>query len=184
MRISTMFRAASVAVALAFLLALAPAVKAQTVTAQPQFVAPNALLDVGNGPTEFRMLTGSMAIATSQGSGVGSTIGSATRLNLTATPTTVPCVGCAISGGTITFGTTVTSYDGGLIVGMSSPLNVASSTTVSWGAACPASRPTAAVALVQANVGADLPFYTQARICAYGVSGPGGQFVTFPIGAH
>jgi len=182
MRISTMFRAAAVVLAL---LAAPYAGKAQTVTQVPQFVAPNALLDVGNGPTEFRMLSGSMAIATSQSSGVGQTPGgvSSTTLTLTATPTTVPCVGCIVSGSGITSATTVASYSG-VTIGLSAAMTVATATSVSWGAACPASRPTAAVAQVQAGVGADLPFYTQARICAYGISGPGGQFVTFAIGAH
>lgn len=156
---------------------------AQTVTQLPQFVAPAALLDIGNGPTEIRMLTGSMAISTSQSSGPASTSGSSTTLTLQSTPTTVPCVGCIISGLGITSATTVASYSG-VTIGLSAAMTVASPTTVSWGAACPGAPPTAPVALVQASVGADLPFYTQARICTYGVRGPGGQFVNFAIGAH
>lgn len=159
-----------------------PAV-AQTVTQQPSFVAPRTVFDAGNGPTEFRMLTGSMAVFTSQGSGLGSTSGSATPLTLAATPLTPPCVGCQISGTGITSGTTVVAYSG-VSITLSASMNVASPTTLSWGAACPAAPPTAAVALVQAAVGADLPFYTQSRVCTYGVSGPGGQFLQFAIGAH
>ena len=179
--LATMFRAASVALAL---LALPQIANAQTVTQQPSFVAPRTVLDVGNGAVEFKMLTGSMAIFTSQGSGVGSTIGSSTSLTLTAVPATAPCVGCIISGTGITSATTVASYNGVTTIGLSAAMNVASSITVSWGAACPTTQPTQPVALVQAGVGGDIPFYTQARVCAYGGTGPGGQFVTFPIGAH
>lgn len=180
MKISTMFRAVSVAA----LVALSFAAQAQTVTQQPQFVAPRAILDLGNGPIELRMITGSMAVFTSQSSGVGSTSGSATLLTLTATPLTVPCVGCILSGTGITSGTTVASFNGGLQVGMSAAMTVAGGTAVAWGSACPAAPPTAAVAFIQAAVGADLPFYTQARVCTYGGTGPGGQFTTFAIGAH
>lgn len=181
-----MFRAASFALALLALpfAALSPAAKAQTVTQQPSFVAPRTVLDVGNGPVEFRMLTGNMAIFTSQGSGVGSTSGSSTNLTLTAVPATAPCVGCVISGTGITSGTTVASYNGVTTLGLSTSMNVSAGTAVAWGGACPVTAPTQPVALVQASVGADLPFYTQARICAYGANGPGGQFVSFPIGAH
>lgn len=156
---------------------------AQTVVQQPSFVAPSASYDAGNGPTEFRMLTGSMAVATSQGTGTGGTSGSATALVLNATPSTAPCVGCIISGTGITSGTTVTAYSGTSVT-LSAVMTVATPTTLSWGAACPGSPPTAPVALVQAGVGADLPFYTQARVCTYGVRGPGGQFLQFAIGAH
>lgn len=185
MRISALFRAASVALALLALPFAAPIAKAQTVTQLPQFVAPHAVFDLGNGPTEVRMLTGNMAVATSQNSSVGQTAGgtSSTTLTLTATPTTVPCVGCIISGTAITSGTTVSSYSG-VTIGLSAAMSVATGTTVSYGAACPANQPTIPVALVQAAVGADLPFYTQARVCGYGANGPGGQFVQFAIGAH
>lgn len=176
-----MFRAASVALAL---LALPIGAKAQTVTQQPQFAAPRTVLDVGNGPTEFRMITGSMAVFTSSGSGTGSTSGSSTNLTLTAVPSTPPFVGAIISGTGITSGTTVASYNGVTTLGLSAAMTVASGTAVSWGAACPAAPPSNALALIQASVGADLPFYTQARVCAYGGTGPGGQFTTFPVGAH
>lgn len=171
---------------LALLSVLVPfsAVHAQTVTQQPQHVSAGAMADIGNGPVEFRMLGGNMGIATSQSSGTGSTVGgAATLLSLTATPTTVPCVGCIISGTGITSGTTVAAYNSGTGITLSAIMTV-TSTTVSWGAACPASPPTAPLALVQASVGQDLPFYTQARVCAYGINGPGGTFTTFAIGAH
>lgn len=186
MRITTMFRTASVALALLALPFAALTSKAQTVTQQPQFAAPRTVLDVGNGPTEFKMITGSMAVFTSQGSGVGQTPGatSSTAINLTAVPTTVPLVGAIISGAGITSATTVASYNGVTQIGLSAAMTVATGITVSWGAACPTTAPTAAVAFIQASVGADLPFYTQARVCAYGGTGPGGQFTTFPIGAH
>ena len=176
------FRSMFGAVLIAALAFAAPAA-AQTVVQQPAFVAPSTLYDAGNGPTEFRMLTGSMAIFTSQGSGVGSTSGSSTSLTLTTTPLTVPCVGCIISGTGITSGTTVAAYSGTNIT-LSTPMTVASSTALAWGAACPSAPGAAPVALVQTNVGIDLPFYTQSRICTYGVNGPGGQFLTFPIAAH
>lgn len=170
---------AVMAVALAYVVPLA----AQTVVQQPQFVAPRTVLDIGNGPLEFRILTGNGAIFTSQGSGVGSTSGSSTSLTLTAVPTTAPLVGGVISGTGITAGTTVAAYSVTSIT-LSAAMTVASGTAVSWGAACPAAPPAAPVALVQAAVGADLPFYTYSRICMYGATGPGAQFLSFPIGAH
>lgn len=177
------FRTYVLAGLLALALLAAPKVEAQTVTQQPQFTAARTVTDLGNGPLELRMLGGSMGIFTSSSSGVGSTSGSSTTLTLTATPTTAPCVGCIISGTGITSGTTVASTTGPTIV-MSAAMTVASSTAVAWGAACPSAPPTSALALVQAAVGADLPFYTQARICTYGGTGPGGTYLTFAIGAH
>ena len=176
------FRSMFGAVLIAALASAAPAA-AQVVTSLPKFAAPGTVFDAGNGPNEFRMLSGSMAIFTSQGSGVGSTSGSSTSLTLTTTPLTVPCVGCIISGTGITSGTTVAAYSGTNIT-LSTPMTVASSTALAWGAACPSAPGSAPVALVQTNVGIDLPFYTQSRICAYGVNGPGGQFLQFAIGAH
>lgn len=174
-------------VAFAALLFMLPpdSVVAQTVTQQPQFAIPGAVLDLGNGPTEIKMLTGSMGVFTSQSSGVGSTSGSATLLTLTATPLTPPCVGCAITGSGITAGDTVTAYNGGLQVTLSTARTVPASTALAWGAACPAAPArNVAQALVQAGVLGDTPFYTYARVCAAGQTGPGGQFVTFAIGAH
>ena len=165
-------------------LVLAPLAWAQTVVQQPAFVAPRTVVDAGNGPTEFKFVLGNGAVFTSQGSGVGSTSGSSTSLTLTATPTTPPCVGCVISGTGITAGTTVASFNGTTTIGLSAAMTVAASTAVAWGAACPSSPPSAPVALVQAGVGGDLPFYTYARICLYGATGPGMQYMQFPIGAH
>lgn len=162
-------------------------VKAQVVTQLPQFTAARIVTDLGNGPTEIRMLGGSLGFFTSQGSGLGSTSGSSTTLTLTATPATVPCTGCVISGTGITSGTTVSAFSAvgaTVTVTLSAAMTVAASTSVAWGAACPASPPTSPLALVQAGVGADLPFYTQARVCAYGGTGPGGTYLPFAIGAH
>ena len=180
----TKFRAALLAasIALAPMLALLPA-GAQTVVQVPQNTTAQTVTDLGNGPTEIRMLQGNMGVFTSQSSGTGSTSGSSTTLTLTATPTTVPCVGCIISGTGITSGTTVVSSSGVSVV-LSAAMTVASSTKVAWGAACPAAPPTAALALIQAAVGSDLPMYTQARICAYGGNGPGALYTQFAIGAH
>jgi hypothetical protein len=173
------------------LFALAAPSYAQTVTQQPQFAAPRSVLDLGNGPLEIRMVTGSAGLFTSQGSGVGSTSGSSTTLTLTATPATPPCVGCQISGTGITAGTTVAAFNGTTTITLSAAMTVAASTALAWGAACPAVSPQSGVppqpytvAMVQAAVGADLPLYTGARICLAGMTGPGGQFVSFAIGAH
>lgn len=174
----------SVAVLVAALAYVAP-LRAQTVTQQPQFAAPATVFDAGNGPLEFRILTGSTAIFTSQGSGVGSTPGSSTTLTLTATAAAnPPCVGCSISGTGITAGTTVTAFNGTTGITLSAAMTVAASTPLAWGKACPSPPPTAPAAFVQAAVGGDIPFYTYARICMYGANGPGAQFLSYPIGAH
>ncbi len=171
------------------LLALAAAFSepalSQTVVQVPTVVNTRAIVDLGNGPTEIKTLQGSMGLFTSQGSGTGQTAngGSSTAVVLTATPTTVPCTGCIISGTAITSGTTVTAYSGTSIT-LSAAMSVATSTTLSWGAACPSAPPTNPLALVQAGVGADLPMYTQARVCAYGGTGPGALLSQFAIGAH
>jgi hypothetical protein len=181
MKIATKFRVALIAASLAILPYTA---KAQSVVAVPTNINAHTVADLGNGPTEIRMLQGNMGVFTFQGSGIGSTSGSSTTLTLTATPTTVPCVGCIISGAGITSGTTIASYGGGLTAVLSAAMTVASSTPVAWGAACPSAPPSVALALIQAAVGADLPMYTQARVCAYGGNGPGGLFAQFAIGAH
>ena len=174
------FRAALLVAAFA----LAPlSALAQTVVAVPTVVSPRTVVDLGNGPTEVKVAQGNLGLFTSSGSGTGSTSGSATPLTLTATPLTVPCVGCIISGTGITSGTTVISYSYPTI-GLSAAMTVASGTAVAWGAACPAAPPTNPLLLVQAGVGGDFPFYTQARACAYGGNGPGGLLIQFAIGAH
>lgn len=177
------------ALALVAALAMFPALaSAQTVTAQPQFVAPRTVLDLGNGPVEMRVLTGNAGIFTAQGSGVGS--GTTTAVTLTATPAIAPCVGCILSGVGVTSGTLITAYNGTTGITTNTSQTIGASTALSWGAACPVSTQTAptsvtaAMALVQAGIGGDIPFYTQARVCAYGATGPGAQFLTFAIGAH
>lgn len=160
---------------------------AQTVQQLPQFVAPQTIFDNGNGPIEFRMLTGSMALFTSQASGTGGTSGSSTSLTLNSSQAAnPPCVGCGISGTGITAGTTITAFNGTTGITLSAVATVATPTTLSWGKACPVAppAPTNPSTFIQAGVGADVPFYTYARVCSYGASGPGGQFLSFPIGAH
>jgi hypothetical protein len=175
---------------LAALLALAlpeiPNAPAQTVTQQPQFIAPNTIKDLGNGPIELRTVLGNAWAFTSSGSGVGSTSGSATLLTLTATPTTVPLVGGIISGAGITSGTTVSAYSG-VSVTLSAAMTVAASTPVAWGAACPAfsgGLPAPNLPLQAGTAPTDLPLYTQARICGYSANGPGATVLPFAIGAH
>ena len=172
------------AVLLAALAAMLPSDGAlsQVVTAQPTYVNPGAVTDLGNGPAELRVAQGNALLSTSQGSGVGSTSGSSTSLALTAVPATPPCVGCIISGAGITSGTTVTAYNGVTSITMSAAMTVASSTPVAWGAACPTNPQ--AVLPVQASVGGDFPFFTQARLCAYSPNGPGAALLQFSIGAH
>lgn len=180
----SMLRAGVVALlALAFALPAA----AQTVTRLPIYTGnnPNEVVDLGNGPTEIRVLGGNAQIWTMQGSGTGQTAGggSSTAVILTATPTTVPCVGCVISGTAVTTGTTVSAYSGTSIT-LSAAMSVATSTTLSWGAACPSTVPAAPVMLVQGAVGADLPLYTESRICTSGQNGAGATLLLYPIGAH
>jgi hypothetical protein len=175
------FRAALAASALLMPL---PAL-AQTVVQVPLAVNSHAILDLGNGPTEIRTVQGNLGLFTSQGSGVGSTSGSSTTLTLTASAAAdPPCVGCIISGTGITSGTTVAAFNGTTGITLSAAMTVAASTPLAWGAACPSPPPTSPLALVQAQVGSDFPFYTQARVCAYGGNGPGAMIAQFPIGAH
>lgn len=164
---------------------------AQVVSQQPLFVAPRTVLDLGNGPLEIKALTGSGGIFTSQGSGVGS--GTTTSITLTATPAVPPCIGCAISGGTLVASSIVTAYNGTTGITTNTSQTVAASTPLSWGAACPVStqttpvQPPASSLMAFLQVGqppGDIPLYTLSRICAYGATGPGMQFVTFAIGAH
>lgn len=174
----------SLAVALALL--LPAAAMAQTVTQLPVYTQnnPGSVVDLGNGPIEIKLLSGNAQLWTSQSSGVGNTTGSSTTLVLTAVPATAPCVGCILSGTGITSGTTVTAFNGVTNVTISAAMTVASSTTISWGAACPASVPTSGVALVQAGVGGDIPLYTQSRICTAGQYAAGATLLPFAIGAH
>jgi hypothetical protein len=158
---------------------------AQTVTQQPTPIINNgSYTDFGNGPLELKLMQGQAQLLTSLGSGTGSTSGSSTTLTLTATPTTAPCVGCEISGAGITSGTTVAAFNGTTTITLSAAMTVAASTPLSWGAACPASPFGTGTTLIQAAVGGDFPFYTQARVCGYSANGAGGAALTFPIGAH
>jgi len=142
--------------------------------------------DLGNGPIEIRILQGNLLLFTSQGAGVGSTSGSSTALTLTAVPTIAPCVGCIISGTGITSGTTVSAYNGVTSITLSAAMTVAASTPVAWGAACPSS--TAGQRVIPLQPGqpsaADIPLYTQARICAGAQNTPGATVIPFAIGAH
>lgn len=158
---------------------------AQTVVQVPVNVNTRTVADLGNGPTEVRMIQGNMGLFTAQGSGIGSTSGSSTTLTLTATAAAnPPCVGCVISGAGITSGTTVSAFNGTTGITLSAAMTVASATPVAWGQACPSAPPSAPFALIQAAVGGDFPMYTQARVCAYGGNGPGGLYTQYPIGAH
>lgn len=143
-----------------------------------------SVTDLGNGPMELRVLQGSSLLTTSQGTGIATTTSSATGLTLLATPVTVPCVGCIISGSGITSGTTVSAFaSGSNLLTLSAAMTVATGTTLAWGAACPTSI-TSGVVPLQAAVGPDLPLYTQARICSQSPNGPGSTLLPFAIGAH
>lgn len=185
MRLLNTFRAAFAALALLGL-AVLPAAP-QTVTPAPTYVdnSQNVVTDLGNGPTEIKMVTGSAQLFTRQGSGVGSTSGSSTNLTLTAVPTVTPCVGCNISGTGVTSGTTVTAFNGTTSITLSTTLTIASGTALAWGSACPTTMAGVTnLLLAQAGVGGDLPFYTQARVCAAGQFAAGASLLQFPIGAH
>jgi hypothetical protein len=174
---------------------------AQTVTKIPVFVANQQWNDLGNGPLDMQGVEGAGALYSSLGSGVGSTSGSSTTLTLTGTPAIAPCVGCIISGAGITSGTTVSAFNGTTTITLSAAMTVASSTPLAWGAACPAAT-AANVPGVNPNTVASLsppvlvraagnqgglltlPFYTQARICAYGGQQAGFTLLYFAIGAH
>ena len=180
MKFVAKFRAALAALVL---LTPLPAL-AQTVVQVPSAVTAHNVFDLGNGPTELRVLQGNMGVFTAQSTGTsGNATSSSTALTTTATPATPPCVGCIISGTGITSGTTVSATSGTSIT-LSAAASVATATTLSWGAACPGAPPSAPLALIQAAVGSDLPMYTQARVCAYGGNGPGALYAQFAIGAH
>lgn len=186
-----------VLLALATLFAvLAPGLaSAQTVTQMPAFVAPRAVLDLGNGPLEIMPLTGSAGIFTSSSTSV-STAGTSGSPNLTVALnlSPAPLVGGAVSGTGVAAGSTVVSYTAGTgVIVLSANLAANASGTYAFGTACPVStqaapvQPPVAMAFVQAgtsDVLQGIPFYTTARLCAYGATGPGMQFVSFPQGAH
>lgn len=159
---------------------------AQTVVRLPSYIDTGpTITDLGNGPIELRVLTGNASIFTSSSSGTGSTSGSSTSLTLTSTPSSVPCVGCGISGTGITAGTTVASFNGTTTIGLSAAMTVASGTAVAWGVACPSTVGSNRVMQVQAgNASSDLPLYTYARICGSAQFAPGAVVLPFAIGAH
>jgi len=174
---------------LLFALALATVVPeaalAQVVTVLPVAVSPaNTVKDLGNGPLELRVIQGNLALFTSSATGVGSTSGSSTTLTLTASAAAnPPCVGCIISGAGITSGTTVAAFNGTTTITLSAAMTVAASTPLAWGMACPSSI-SGVSAFIQASIGGDWPFYTQARVCAGAGNGPGAVVLPFAIGAH
>lgn len=176
---------AAVVVAMAALCAPIAA-QAQVVQQLPQYIDNSAVLDLGNGPLEIKVMSGNAALFTSQSSGVASTSGSSTTLTLVSTPTTAnaPCIGCVISSTAITAGTTVVAYDGGLKITLSAAMTVGAGTAVAWGVACPASLGAIRAMLVQSGVGGDIPMYTYARICGAAPNAPGATLLSFPIGAH
>ena len=166
---------------------------AQTVTQQPTFLSPNVSTDLGNGPLELKLVQGNALLTTSQGAGtaVGAAAAS-TGITLTAVPSTPPCVGCQVSQAfgngvaspvTIPAGTVVSAFNGTTLITMSTSVTVATGAQLAWGAACPSSV-SGPVLPLQASVGGDFPFYTAARVCAYGSNTPGAQVLAFPIGAH
>lgn len=184
---------AGLAIALALLLPASQA-GAQTVTPLPVYTdnQPGNVRDLGNGPLELRVLGGNGQIFVMSSSGVGGTSalalypsGAATTLILLATPLSPPCVGCILSGTGIPSGATVLAYDGGTRITVAGGVILAATPqTISWGAACPASVGSNPVMLVQSGVGADLPLYTQARVCASGQNAAGATLLPFAIGAH
>lgn len=169
------------------LLALIPSegALAQSVTQLPVYIQNNngQVYDFGNGPLELRVVLGSAQIFTSSGSGLGATAAT-TAVTLAATPATPPCVGCGISGGGIPAGDTVAAYNGttGITLAVAATTTVASQ-TISWGAACPASRGASPVMGIQVG-GGDLPLFTSARICGTAQFAAGAQVLPFAIGAH
>lgn len=186
-------RAAVFAVAALAAAFLPGKVDAQVVVQQPQFAAPRAVLDLGNGPTEIKMVTGSAGVFTSSGSGLGS--GTTTSITLTATPTVnPPCVGCQITGAGITGTTLITAYNGTTGITVNTSQTIGASTPLAWGAACPpvnaqSGNPPQGYPMVLMQAGnasftGDLPLFTAARICVAGLTGPGGQLVNFAIGTH
>jgi hypothetical protein len=176
--------------ALLALAAMPGVVSAQVVTKLPVVLQNNIgqVADLGNGPLEIRVLQGAAQLFTSQGSGVGS-VAAGTALVLTATPATPPIVGGFITCNTptsctIPANTTVTAYNGTTGVTLSASSTV-TAVQVNWGAACPTTEGGfAPVMNVQANVGADVPLFTQARICGASQYAAGASILPFAIGAH
>jgi hypothetical protein len=193
---SLTLRAAFFALAVAVASMLPGGVEAQTVTAQPNFVAPRSVVDLGNGPMEILPLSGNGAVFTQFGTAVG-TAPTSTALTLTTSQAAnPPCVGCFVTcpspvNCTIPASTTVAAFNGTTLITLSAAATITAA-SVNFGQLCPIStqaapvQPTTPMGFVQTGVtpAAGLPMYTQGRVCAYGGTGPGMQFVNFPIGAH
>jgi hypothetical protein len=135
--LTKILRTAAAFVAALTIAALLPeASLAQVVTQQPQFAAPRAVLDLGNGPTEIMPLLGNGFVFTSSGSGLGS--GTTTAITLTATPTVnPPCVGCQITGSGITGTTLITAYNGTTGITVNTSQTISASTPACVGRGVP-----------------------------------------------
>lgn len=189
MKFTNRVRAAARALPVLLLALLSPvAAFAQVVTVLPAYLDNSGVVyDFGNGPLEIRMIGGAAGIFTSSGTGIGSTSGSSTTLTLTATAAAnPPCVGCIISGTGITSGTTVAAFNGTTTITLSAAMTVAASTALAWGVACPASGAGQKQMLLQAGQppSADIPLYTQARVCGVSLYNAGATVIPFAIGAH
>lgn len=180
-------RAAVLAIAAASVLMLpSEGALAQTVTAQPQFANPGAVLDLGPGPMEIRAMSGNGQLFTGLGSGAGGNNSvSGTGITLTGTPDIPPRVGSVIQGAGITGGTTVAAYNGTTGVTLSAAMSVANGTALTWGAACSSMPSTTPKLHIQpGQTGGDIPLYTVAEVCLSATNSPGLQFLQFAIGAH
>lgn len=179
---------ATLAVAALCAASLLGGANAQVVTRLPAYVDSNVatVYDFGNGPQEFRVLQGSLQMGTSTGSGITSLASTGTTITLTAVPTTAPCVGCVVSGTGIPAASAVTvvTYAGATTMVLSNAVTVATTVTLTWGAACPTTPGTNPVAQLQASANVDTPWYTTARICGWGQYGVGATVLPFLIGAH
>lgn len=180
------FRAAVLAAVIAVVALLPFASKAQVVTQLPVSITAGVVKDLGNGPLELKVIQGSTALFTSQGSATGTAPGT-TALTLTGTPATPPIVGgfitCSVATAcSIPASTTVTAYNGTTGVTLSAAATITAA-VVNYGAACPASIGSIPAFFIQASVGGDWPLYTQARLCA---ASPNSSAVVLPfaIGAH
>lgn len=167
------------------LLALLPSdgALAQSVSALPAFVKAGAVLDLGAGPLETRVVQGSAFLQAPIGTATsGSATSASTTLALAAAPTLPPIVGGVIQGLAITAGTTVAAYNSSThTITLSAAMTVAAATPLTYAVACP-TAPSGAIA--QRVPDKDLPWYTTAHVCAFGGEGSSADIVTFAIGAH
>jgi len=185
---------------------------AQTSDKSPRFIQNQQWVDLGNGPAEILPIEGNGTVYSSGSGGVATSAGT-TAMTLSVAPALAanfPLVGavitCAasntVSPCTIPAATTITAFNG--TTGITTSANTTTtSANVVWGAACPAAtgvnvpgvNPDTLSGLLgplsspwpqrynpSSNAGA--PFYTTARLCAYGGFQNGFTFAQFPIGAH